>query len=56
MQIAYGIDVKPRGDPWVALLDKALDWVTRAVQLDGLIFDIFPICAYFLVPTPRQMA
>ncbi|KAH9067504.1 cytochrome P450 [Lactarius vividus] len=42
LAIAYGIDVRPQGDPYVALAEKALHAVSLASSMGGGLFDLVP--------------
>lgn len=42
LAIAYGIDVRPQGDPYVALAEKALHGVSLASSMGGGLFDLVP--------------
>ncbi|KAH9044125.1 cytochrome P450 [Lactarius hengduanensis] len=42
LAIAYGIDVRPQGDPYVDLAEKALHAVSLASSMGGGLFDLVP--------------
>ncbi len=42
LAIAYGIDVRPDGDPYVAIAEKALHAVSLASSMGGGLFDLIP--------------
>ncbi|KAI0060062.1 cytochrome P450 [Artomyces pyxidatus] len=42
LSIAYGIDVKPRNDPFVATAEETLHSVSLASRIDGSLFDMIP--------------
>jgi hypothetical protein len=44
LAIAYGIDVRPHGDPYVAIAEKALHAVSLASSMGGGLFDLVPWC------------
>ncbi|KAI9441768.1 cytochrome P450 [Lactarius indigo] len=46
LAIAYGIDVRPQGDPYVALAEKALHAVSLATSMGGELFDLVPWLIY----------
>lgn len=48
LRIAYGIDVQPQDDPYVALAEKTLHSITLGSSLPGMLFDMVPFCAYYL--------
>lgn len=42
LAIAYGIDVRPHGDPFVDIAEKALHAVSLASSMGGGLFDLVP--------------
>ncbi|KAI9449573.1 cytochrome P450 [Lactarius psammicola] len=42
LAIAYGIDVRPQGDPYVALAEKVLHAISLASSTSGGLFDLIP--------------
>ena len=40
--MAYGLDVRPHGDPHVATAEKALHAVSLASSMGGELFDLVP--------------
>ncbi|KAH9976327.1 hypothetical protein BGW80DRAFT_1292859, partial [Lactifluus volemus] len=49
--IAYGIDVLPQNDPYVAIAEKMLHSLSLATQSGGRLFSMIPWCG-FLFPPP----
>lgn len=43
LAVAYGIEVRPHGDPYVAIAEKAIDAMSLAMRGGGL-FDLIPWC------------
>lgn len=44
LAIAYGIEVRPHGDPYVAIAEKAIDAMSLAIRMGGGLFDLIPWC------------
>jgi hypothetical protein len=47
LRIAYGIDVKPRNDPYVELAEKTLHSIALGSTMGGLIFDLVPFRTFY---------
>jgi hypothetical protein len=44
LAIAYGIEVRPHGDPYVAIAEKAIHAMSLATRMGGGLFDLVPWC------------
>lgn len=43
MDIAYGIDVKPRGDPYIATAEHAVESISATTNAGSYLVDVLPI-------------
>jgi hypothetical protein len=52
LEIAYGIDVLPQNDPYVATAEKTLHAISLATNMSGTLFDLIPWRRSPLLPSP----
>jgi len=43
MRIAYGIEVLPKGDPYIELSEDAIAWLNRAGEPAAMLLDMLPM-------------
>lgn len=46
LSIAYGLDIKPPGDPYVAIADKANEGLAKAGSFPSYLVDVIPVLKY----------
>lgn len=46
MEIGYGIEVKDKDDPWIAVAEHALEGASVTGIPGSFLVDIIPICGY----------
>jgi hypothetical protein len=51
--IAYGIDVLPKNDPYVATAEKMLHSLSLATQSGGRLFSMIPWCGFLSLLLPN---
>lgn len=44
LEVAYGIEIQPRNDPYIKIVKKAVEALTVGSTHRALVYDIFPIC------------
>lgn len=49
LEIVYGIEVQPRNDPYINIVEKAIEAMTFGGTQRARVFDAFPICMYCLL-------
>jgi hypothetical protein len=56
-QIAYGIKVLPKGDPYIAMAEKAIASAAIAATPGAFLVDVLPICALHspILPLSHQI-
>jgi hypothetical protein len=51
LSVAYGIDVRPEGDPYVEEAEKVLYALKIGSTPEAMLFDTIPWCNYCLIPS-----
>lgn len=48
LDIAYGIKVKPKHDPYIETAESSLEAVTTIASIEAQVFDLFPARTFFV--------
>lgn len=46
MEIAYGIDVRPKDDPYILVAEHAVESISATTNAGSYLVDVLPICKY----------
>ncbi|THH33486.1 hypothetical protein EUX98_g687 [Antrodiella citrinella] len=56
MKVSFGIDVKPRDDPFIEIGERAIEAVSATGNAGVYMVDMFPLCGYFVSSASAEQA